>query len=114
MALDKNKLKARMQATSPSKATPSVPLTNLTAKPVKANARTTTRANTTPLKGIAKRTRAKDGVKNTQRYSFEITNELKDELERTILETRLKTGKKITASGVIRTALAKYLKAGRL
>lgn len=114
MALDKNKLKARMQATSSSTTTPSVPLTNLTAGTVKANDQSTPRANATPLKDIPKRTRSKDGVKNTERYSFEIYPELKKELERSILETRLATGKKITASGVIRTALAKYLKAGKL
>ena len=113
MALDKNKLKARMQAKSPTQTTPAVPLTNLT-KPDKPNGRTTTRSTATPLKGVAKQTRSKDGVKNTERYSFEITHELKEQLERAILETRLGTGKKITASGVIRTALEKYLKAGRL
>lgn len=113
MALNKNKLKARMQAKSPAQTPPSVPLTNLT-KPVKPNARTTTRSTATPLKGVPKRTRSKDGVKNTERYSFEITPALKEQLERAILETRLNTGKKITASGVIRTALERYLKTGKL
>ena len=116
MALDKNKLKARMQAKSPATLPTNVdvPLTNLTAKPAKPNGRTVERPNATPLKAIPKRTRAKDGVKNTQRYSFEITNELKDQLERAVLEHRLNTGKKVSTSAVIRIAITKYLKGGKL
>ena len=114
MALNKAQLKAKMQANSPSVApTPlAVPLTDLAgAKP---NARTTPRPNTTPLKGVSKRKRAKDGVQNTSRYSFEITTDLKATLERAVLEHQLATGKKISTSAVIRTAIEKYLKTGKL
>jgi hypothetical protein len=116
MALDKNKLRAKMQANSPSQQTPAlaVPLTDLAgAKP---NVRTPEQPNGTParLKGVAKRKRAKDGIQNTSRYSFEITADLKTQLERTVLEHQLNTGKKVSTSAVIRTAIEKYLKAGRL
>lgn len=108
MALNKTKLRAQMQAKSPSQQAQAitVPLTNLAG--VKPNARTS------ELKGIVKRKRAKDGVQNTSRYSFEITADLKAQLERAILEHQLKTGKKISNSAVIRTAIEKYLKTGRL
>ena len=69
---------------------------------------------TITLKGVSKRKRAKDGVQNTQRYSFEITADLKQQLERAVLEHQLNTGKKVSTSAVIRTAIEKYLKAGRL
>ena len=113
MALNKNQLRAKMQANSPSK-TPAlaVPLTDLAgAKP---NGRTTELPNATPLKGISKRKRAKDGVQNTSRYSFEITADLKAQLERAVLEHQLNTGKKVSTSAVIRTAIEKYLKTGKL
>jgi hypothetical protein len=122
MALNKDKLKARMQANSP-KAHTTVPLTDLMAKPVvEPNGRTGERANgidnlvrpTTPLKGVKKQKRAKDGVKNTSRYSFEITDELKTKLERAVLQHQLDTGKKVSTSAVIRTAIDKYLKTGKL
>lgn len=121
MALNKDKLKARMQANSPTVHT-SVPLTDLTAKTeAKPNGRTPERANgidsllpPTPLKGVKKQKRAKDGVKNTSRYSFEITPELKQKLEQAVLQHQLDTGKKISTSAVIRTAIDKYLKAGKL
>jgi hypothetical protein len=121
MALDKNKLRAKMQANSPSQTpTLAVPLTDLAgAKP---NARTPEQPSgldnlirpTTPLKGIARRKRAKDGIKNTSRYSFEITAELKAQLERAVLQHQLDTGKKVSTSSVIRTAIEKYLKTGKL
>lgn len=117
MALNKNKLKARMVAKSPTVSTTAVdiPLTDLTAKPViEPNARTVERPNATPLSGISRQKRAKDGIKNTERYSFEITADLKDQLERAVLEHRLSTGKKVSTSAVIRTAITKYLKAGKL
>lgn len=63
---------------------------------------------------VSKRKRAKDGVQNTQRYSFEITAELKQQLERAVLEHQLATGKKVSTSKVIRTAIEKYLKTGKL
>ena len=113
MALNKDQLKAKMQANSPTK-TPAlvVPLTDLAgAKP---NVRTPEQPNGTQLKGVAKRKRAKDGVKNTSRYSFEITADLKAQLERAVLEHRLATGKKTSTSEVIRTAIEKYLKTGKL
>lgn len=69
---------------------------------------------TTQLKGVAKRKRAKDGVQNTSRYSFEITADLKAKLERAVLEHQLNTGKKVSTSAVIRTAIEKYLKTGKL
>lgn len=113
--LNKDQLRAKMQANNPKK-TPSiaVPLTDLAgAKP---NGRTPElpNASTTKLKGIAKRKRAKDGIQNTSRYSFEITADLKAKLERAVLEHQLNTGKKVSTSAVIRTAIEKYLKAGRL
>jgi len=113
MALSKDQIKAKMQANSPTKTpTLAVPLTDLAgAKP---NVRTTERANATPLKGVSKRKRAKDGVKNTSRYSFEITADLKAQLERAVLEHQLNTGKKVSTSAVIRTAIEKYLKGGKL
>jgi hypothetical protein len=114
MVLDKDKLRAKMQATSPSVApTPlTVPLTDLAG--VKPNGRTGEQSNATPLKGVAKRKRANDGVQNTSRYSFEITTDLKKTLERAVLEHQLATGKKISTSAVIRTAIDKYLKTGKL
>lgn len=117
MALNKNKLKAQMQAKSPTLAPQKVdiPLTDLTkTNVVKPNGRTVERANATPLKAVKRQKRAKDGVQNTSRYSFEITADLKDQLERAVLEHRLSTGKKVSTSAVIRTAIAKYLKAGKL
>ncbi len=114
MALNKDKLRAKMQATSPSVSpTPlAVPLTDLAG--VKPNARTVEQPNATPLRGVAKRKRANDGVQNTSRYSFEITADLKRTLERAVLEHQLATGKKVSTSAVIRTAIEKYLKAGKL
>ena len=117
MALNKNKLKARMQASSPLHApTPAIPLTDLTAKPTetKVPERTPERANGYKLKGVPKRTRAKDGVRRTERYSFEITGDLKTELERAVLQHQLDTGKKISTSSVIRTAIEQHLKRGKL
>lgn len=117
MALNKDKLKARMQANSPTPTVKSVGIepTDLTnTNVVKPNGRTTERANATPLKAVKRQKRAKDGVKNTSRYSFEITPDLKTKLERAVLEHQLATGKKVSTSAVIRTAIEKYLKAGRL
>jgi hypothetical protein len=124
MALDKNKLKAQMQAKSPTLAPQKIDiaLTDLTKINVaQPNDRTVERPNgldnlvhSTPLKAIKRQKRAKDGVKNTSRYSFEITAELKDQLERSLLEHQLSTGKKVSTSAVIRTAIEKYLKVGRL
>lgn len=111
--LSKDQLKAKMQANSPTanRTVTAVPLTDLTgAKP---NGRTV-QTPATPLKGVNKRKRAKDGVKNTSRYSFEITAELKNQLERAVLEHQLATGKKVSTSAVIRTAIEKYLKTGKL
>lgn len=113
MALNKNQLKARMQANSPLH-TAIVPLTDLTAKEVKPNARTVERPNGYKLKGVPKRTRAKDGIQRTQRYSFEITPELKTELERAVLQHQLDTNKKISTSSVIRTAIEQHLKKGKI
>ena len=115
MALNKDKLKARMQANSPTNSpTPAIPMVDLTAKPTepKAPERTGERANGYKLKGVPKRTRAKDGVRRTERYSFEITHELKSELERAVLQHQLDTGKKISTSSVIRTAIEQHLKRG--
>lgn len=111
--LNKDQLRAKMQANSPTtnRTVTAVPLTDLTgAKPNGINVQTPT----TPLKGVAKRKRAKDGVQNTQRYSFEITAELKQQLERAVLEHQLATGKKVSTSAVIRTAIDKYLRTGKL
>jgi len=54
--------------------------------------------------------KAKWGVVNTTRYSFEITPELKDKLNRRLAEIQLTTGKKVSASEVIRQALARELR----
>jgi len=111
--LSKEQLKAKMQANSPTtnRTVTAVPLTDLTgAKP---NGRTV-QPTATPLKGVSKRKRAKDGVQNTSRYSFEITADLKQQLERAVLEHQLATGKKVSTSAVIRTAIEKYLKTGKL
>lgn len=112
MALNKDQLRAKMQANSPTtnRTVTAIPLTNLTgAKP---NGRTV--QTTTLLKGVNKHKRAKDGVQNTSRYSFEITTDLKSQLERAVLEHQLNTGKKVSTSAVIRTAIEKYLKTGKL
>lgn len=117
MALNKDKLKARMQATRPLQApTPAIPMVDLTAPNTEAKptVRTTERANGYKLKSVPKRTRAKDGVKRTERYSFEIYPELKTELERAVLQHQLDTGKKVSTSSVIRTAIEQYLKRGKL
>mgnify|MGYP000881510863 FL=1 len=111
--LNKDQLRAKMQANSPTtnRTVTAVPLTDLTgAKP---NGRTV-QPTATPLKGVSKRKRAKDGVQNTSRYSFEITADLKQQLERAVLEHQLATGKKVSTSAVIRTAIEKYLKTGKL
>lgn len=111
--LNKDQLRAKMQANSPTtnRTVTAVPLTDLTgAKPNGI----TVKPTTTPLKGVSKRKRAKDGVQNTSRYSFEITADLKTKLERAVLEHQLATGKKVSTSAVIRTAIEKYLKAGKL
>lgn len=105
--LSKNQLRAKMQANSPSKTPKAVPLTDLAgAKPNAPNAPI--------IKGVPKRTRAKDGNKTTRRYSFEITSELIDRLDQAIANYRKTTGKNISNSAVIRTALDKYLKGGKL
>ena len=111
--LNKDQLRAKMQANSPTtnRTATAVPLTDLTGG--KPNARTV-QPTPTPLKGVSKRKRAKDGVQNTSRYSFEITAELKAQLKRAVLEHRLATGKKTSTSEVIRTAIEKYLKTGKL
>jgi len=117
MALNKDQLKAKLQANSPVHApTLAVPLTDLTAKPTEAKPteRTGEQPNGYKLKGVPKRTRAKDGVQRTQRYSFEITPEIKTELERAVLQHQLDTGKKISTSSVIRTAIEQHLKRGKL
>lgn len=108
MALDKNRLKAQLQAKSPKQQISKtfIPLTNLTE--VKPNARTV------QLQGAKRAKRSPDGVQGTTRYSFEITADLKAKLERAILEHQLNTGKKVSNSAVIRTAINKYLKTGKL
>lgn len=105
---DKNKLRAKMQANSPTKApTLAVPLTNLAGvKPNGANAK----AN---LK-VPKMKGRKDNVKRTERYSFEIYPALKNELEQAIADYRKATGNDISKSQVIRNALSKHLKGKKL
>lgn len=116
MALNKDKLKARMQANSPvNTPTPAIPMVDLTAKPTEPKPNGANAPNGYKLQGTApKRTRAKDGVQRTQRYSFEITPELKANLEQAIAEYRKETGKNISNSLVIRNALDHYLKRGKL
>ena len=50
------------------------------------------------------------GKVNTSRYSFEITDELKEKLNKRVAEIQLTTGKKISASEIIRQALARELR----
>ena len=50
------------------------------------------------------------GKINTSRYSFEITDELKEKLNKRVAEIQLTTGKKISASEIIRQALARELR----
>ena len=50
------------------------------------------------------------GVYQTVRFSFEITPELKDKLNKRIAEIQLSTGKKVSASEIIRDALARELR----
>ena len=111
--LSKDQLRAKLQANRPTatRTVTAVPLTDLTgAQPNGINVQ----APTTPLKGVSKRKRAKDGIQNTSRYSLEITADLKAQLERAVLEHQLATGKKVSTSAVIRTAIEKYLKAGKV
>jgi len=106
--LTKEQLKAKMQANSPTNTpTLAVPLTDLAgAKPNVPNAKGN--LNVPKLKGV------KQGVTRTQRYSFEITPDLKEELEQAIVNYRKATGKDISKSQVIRNALTKHLKSGKL
>ena len=112
MSLDKTKLKAQMKAKSPT-LTPKkvdIQLTDLT----KSNVVKPYAVRPTKLKGVKKLSRASDGVTNTKRYAFELTPALMQELTDAIEAHRQKTGKKLSNSAVVRTALAKYLKAGKL
>lgn len=64
-----------------------------------------------PRKNVkAKLPKRKWGVQNTSRYSFEITSELKEKLNKRLAEIQLTTGKKVSASEVIRQALARELR----
>lgn len=58
----------------------------------------------------AKLPKRKWGVQNTSRYSFEITDELKEKLNKRLAEIQLTTGKKVSASEIIRQALARELR----
>lgn len=59
---------------------------------------------------VATLPKPKWGVTNTSRYSFEITDELKAKLNKRVAEITLATGKKTTASEIIRQALARELR----
>ena len=64
-----------------------------------------------PRKNVkAKLPKRKWGVQNTSRYSFEITDELKEKLNKRVAEIQLTTGKKVSASEIIRQALARELR----
>jgi len=64
-----------------------------------------------PRKNVkAKLPKRKWGVQNTSRYSFEITDELKEKLNKRLAEIQLTTGKKVSASEIIRQALARELR----
>ena len=64
-----------------------------------------------PRKNVkATLTKRQWGKKQTKRYSFEITPELKAKLDKRTAEIQLTTGKKISASEIIRDALARYLR----
>lgn len=64
-----------------------------------------------PRKNVkVKLPKRKWGVQNTSRYSFEITDELKEKLNKRVAEIQLATGKKVSASEIIRQALARELR----
>ncbi len=64
-----------------------------------------------PRKNVkAKLPKRKWGKVNTSRYSFEITDELKEKLNKRVAEIQLTTGKKVSASEIIRQALARELR----
>lgn len=110
--LSKDQLKAKMQANSPTtnRTVTAIPLTDLTgAKPNGANVpNAKANLNVPKLRGV------KEGVTRTQRYSFEITADLKEQLEQSIKDYRKATGNDISKSQVIRNALSKHLKTGKL
>lgn len=75
--------------------------------------RTTAPEATQPVKrayNAAKLPRAKHGVINTKRHSFEITPELHKEMLQTLAKYTADTGDKITASEFIRKAIAREIR----
>lgn len=78
--------------------------------------RRTTKADSEPEQrtkrayNTAKLAKAKHGVKQTKRYSFEITPQLHQEMLKTLAEYTAKTGDKINASEFIRKAIAREIR----
>lgn len=105
--MSKAKLDKLMQTRTPkSQPAPAVKPIDLTnSKPVKPNAPS----------GFSNKGKKyiKRGTK-TERFSFEITPELKAQLEQSIIGYRKETGKNKSNSEVIRKALEQYLKRGKL
>lgn len=91
-------------------------LDDLPPKSEQANAQNTVNNTATveakpPRKNIkAVLPKRKWGKVNTSRYSFEITDELKEKLNKRVAEIQLTTGKKVSASEIIRQALARELR----
>ena len=76
-----------------------------------ANNRTATTEAKPPRKNVkAPISKRQKGVYQTVRFSFEITPELKEKLNKRIAEIQLTTGKKVSASEIIRDALARDLR----
>lgn len=76
------------------------------------NGQTSTPTDVKPQRKNVKATLTKRqwGKVQTTRYSFEITPELKEKLNKRIAEIQLTTGKKMSASEIIRDALARELR----
>lgn len=76
-----------------------------------ANNRTSKTEVKPPRKNVkATISKRQKGVYQTVRFSFEITPELKEKLNKRIAEIQLSTGKKVSASEIIRDALARELR----
>lgn len=119
MASNKDLLKQKMQELS-KPATPVIKPMSLDDIPAKSseqpNGLTTEPITATveakpPRKNVkAKLPKRKWGTVNTSRYSFEITDELKEKLNKRVAEIQLTTGKKVSVSEIIRQALARELR----
>ncbi len=96
----------------PTQPAPITPIEPLSLDPSKRPNNRTILSDVKPPKKKIKATlgKSKWGVIRTTRYSFEITPELKEKLNKRIAEIQLTTGKKVSASEIIRQALARELR----